>query len=147
VHTWSRFAGDSLLTVSVLRNRTLLGVAGPLPLPQAEDPSGWLEARFDGWGVFAATREGGRPFENNIIMPKTVWMRGCIWIGWAPLIGFLSPNFLKHFATGTEPRRHMLNLATIPTSSQASSDWRSKKPPTYPWRLQEHCYCMQSQLH
>lgn len=39
-------AGDSLLTVSVLRNRTLLGVAGPLPLPQAEDPSGWLEARW-----------------------------------------------------------------------------------------------------
>lgn len=65
MHTWSRFAGDSLLTASVLRNRTLLGVAGPLPLPQAEDPSGWLEARFDGWGVFAATREGGKHFEQH----------------------------------------------------------------------------------
>jgi hypothetical protein len=70
-------------------------------------------------GVCSQQLEKAESTSNNIIMPKTAWMRGCIWIGWAPLIGFLSPSFLKHFATGTEPRRHMLNLATIPTSSQS----------------------------
>ena len=107
----------------MLGNRTLLDVAGPLPLPQAENRSAWLEARLMVRTCSHQPEKAETP--SNIIMPEDcVDERAHLdWLGFPS-----SGSYPLAFKTFCYRNRAPLPHVELGNDSDATPDWWSKKP-------------------